>query len=145
VRRIPRLSNYSKARVFFMPDGRRVAKRDGRSARRARVPILITFLPQASRLRFTWRRKKEPDMRIITLLAISALSVTATAPAFAQDAMMKDSMKSDSMMKMSKMDTKKMNHCNAMSHDMMMKNARCKKMMKMHPDMMKHDDSMMAH
>lgn len=83
-------------------------------------------------------------MRISTLLAMSALSLAAAAPAIAQDAMMKDGMKSGSMMKMSAADTKKMNACNAMSHDKMMKNASCKKMMKMHPDMMKHD-SMMAH
>jgi hypothetical protein len=83
-------------------------------------------------------------MRILTLLAISAFSVAAAAPVMAQDAMMKGGMKSDSMMKMSAADTRKMHKCNAMSHDMMMKNAGCMKMMKMHPDMMKHDDMMMS-
>ena len=82
-------------------------------------------------------------MRITTLLALSALSLAA-APAVAQDGMMKDGMTSGSMMKMSKADTKKMKMCSAMPHDKMMKNAGCTKMMKMHPEMMKHD-SMMAH
>lgn len=84
-------------------------------------------------------------MRITTLLAMSALSLAIAAPAVAQDAMMKDGMKSGSMMKMSASDTKKMKACNAMSHDKMMKNAGCAKMMKMHPDMMKHDDMMKGH
>ena len=84
-------------------------------------------------------------MRIATLLAMSALSLAVAAPAVAQDAMMKDGMKSGSMMKMSAADTEKMKACNAMSHDKMMKNAGCAKMMKMHPDMMKHDDMMKGH
>jgi hypothetical protein len=84
-------------------------------------------------------------MRILTLLAVSALSLAIAAPAIAQDGMMKDGMKSDGMMKMSMADKKKMAKCNAMSHDMMMKNAGCMKMMKMHPDMMKGDGAMMAH
>lgn len=84
-------------------------------------------------------------MRMMTLLAMSALSLAAAAPAVAQDAMMKDGMKSGSMMKMSAADTKKMKACNAMSHDKMMKNAGCAKMMKAHPDMMKHDDMMKGH
>ncbi len=84
-------------------------------------------------------------MRIATLLAMSALSLAVAAPAVAQDAMMKDGMKSGSMMKMSAADTKKMKACNAMSYDKMMKNAGCAKMMKMHPDMMKHDDMMKGH
>ena len=84
-------------------------------------------------------------MRIATLLAMSALSLAVAAPAVAQDAMMKDGMKSGSMMKMSAADTKKMKACNAMSHDKMMNNAGCAKMMKMHPDMMKHDDMMKGH
>lgn len=78
-------------------------------------------------------------MRILTLVAISAMSIAAATPALAQDAMMKGGMKSDKMMKMSAADTKKMKSCQAMSHDMMMKDAGCKKMMKMHPDMMKSD------
>ena len=70
-------------------------------------------------------------MRITTLLVMSALSLAAAAPAVAQNAMMKDGMKSGSMMKMSAANTKKMKACNAMSHDKMMKNAGCAKMMKM--------------
>lgn len=81
-------------------------------------------------------------MKMTTLIAMSALSIVAAAPAVAQDAMMKDGMKSGSMMKMSAADTRKMKACNAMSHGRMMKNAGCKKMMKMHPDMMKHDAMM---
>lgn len=83
-------------------------------------------------------------MRYFSAIALVALSLSTTAPAFAQDAMMKDGMKSGSMMKMSAADTRKMNACNAMSHDKMMKNAGCKTMMKAHPDMMKHD-GMMKH
>ena len=79
-------------------------------------------------------------MRMITLIAISAMSIAT--PVLAQDAMMKGGMKSDKMMKMSAADTKMMKKCKAMSHDMMMKNAGCKKMMKMHPDMMKSGDAM---
>lgn len=84
-------------------------------------------------------------MRITTLIAVSALSFAAAAPAVAQDAMMKDGMKSGSMMKMSAADTRKMKACNAMSHEKMMKNAGCARMMKAHPDMMKHDDMMKGH
>ncbi len=90
-------------------------------------------------------------MKMITLIAMSAMSIAAAAPALAQDSMMKDGMKSDKMMKMSAADTKKMNSCQAMTHDAMMKSASCKKMMKMHPDMMsndgmmKHDGMMKAH
>ena len=75
-------------------------------------------------------------MRMMTLIAISALSITAAAPGIAQDAMMKDGKK------MSAAETKKMNACNAMSHEKMMKNKGCAAMMKAHPDMMKHDDMM---
>ncbi len=81
-------------------------------------------------------------MRILTLVAISAMSIAAATPALAQDAMMKGGMKSDKMMKMSDTDTKKMKMCQAMPHDKMMKNAGCMKMMKMHPDMMKGDAMM---
>ena len=80
-------------------------------------------------------------MRVTTLLAISALPFVVAAPAIAQDAMMKDGMKAP-MMKMSAAETKQMKSCNAMSHEKMMKNAGCVKMMKMHPDMMHHDDMM---
>ena len=87
-------------------------------------------------------------MRILTLIAVSALALSAAVPAFAQDAMashdqMKSGMQSGSM-KMSASSMRKMKSCNAMSHDDMMKNAGCAKMMKMHPDMMKHDDMMNA-
>lgn len=75
-------------------------------------------------------------MRAITLIAMSALSIAAAAPALAQGMMNKGEMK------MSAAETKKMKACNAMSHDKMMKNAGCVKMMKMHPDMMKHDAMM---
>jgi hypothetical protein len=47
------------------------------------------------------------------------------------------------MHKMSAKHMKKMKSCQAMDHDMMMKNKGCMKMMKMHPDMMKGDDGMM--
>lgn len=81
-------------------------------------------------------------MRMITLIAISAMSIAAVSPAFAEDSMMKGGMKSDKMMKMSAADTKKMEACKAMPSDKMMKNAGCKKMMKMHPDMMKSGGTM---
>jgi hypothetical protein len=45
-------------------------------------------------------------------------------------------MSSGSKMEMSRADMKKMKACQRMSHSAMMKNARCAKMMKMHPDMM---------
>lgn len=48
-------------------------------------------------------------------------------------------MKPDKMIAMSAADTKKMNACQAMTHDATMKSANYKKMMKMHPDMMKSD------
>ncbi|HEX7855122.1 MAG TPA: hypothetical protein VF503_15645 [Sphingobium sp.] len=83
-------------------------------------------------------------MRNATLIALSILAFAAVSPAVAADAMMKDHMGSGSMMKMSAADTKKMDQCNAMSHDAMMKSASCKKMMKMHPDSMK-SDGMMKH
>ncbi|MCE7796008.1 hypothetical protein LWE61_05460 [Sphingobium sufflavum] len=81
-------------------------------------------------------------MRILTLVAISALSITAATPALAQDAMMQGGMKSDKMMKMSTADMKMMKKCQAMPHEKMMKNAGCMKMSKMHPDMMKGDGMM---
>lgn len=83
-------------------------------------------------------------MRNVTLVALSVLSLDAVSPAVAADAMMKDHMGSGPMMKMSAADARKMDKCNAMSHDAMMQSASCKKMMKMHPDMMKHD-GMMKH
>ena len=81
-------------------------------------------------------------MRMTTLIAMSVLSIGAAAPALAQDAMASDHMKSGAMMKMSGADTRKMKSCGAMSHDMMMKNAGCMRMMKKHPDMMKGDAMM---
>jgi hypothetical protein len=82
-------------------------------------------------------------MKSIKLLcAAASLALIAGAPAFAQDAMGKDSMNkggtasSGSGMKMSAKDKKMMTKCQGMDHGMMMKNASCMKMMKMHPDMM---------
>ena len=43
---------------------------------------------------------------------------------------------------MSKADMATMKRCQAMSHDMMMKDAKCMKMMKMHPDMMNNNPPM---
>lgn len=80
-------------------------------------------------------------MRMMTLIAMSALSIAAAAPSIAQDAMMKGGMKSGGM-KMSDAEMKKMKSCNGMSRERMMKNADCMKMMKMHPDMMKQDAMM---
>ena len=87
-------------------------------------------------------------MRISTLLGLCALSLAAATPAIAQDAMAShgqmaahDKMASGGM-KMSAANTRKMKACNAMSHDAMMKNAGCAKMMKAHPDMMKQDSMM---
>lgn len=86
-------------------------------------------------------------MRIFTLLAISALSIAAATPALAQgamanDGMMKDSMHAQPAMHMSAADTRRMRSCQAMSHDRMMRNPGCARMMRMHPDMM-HGDHMM--
>ena len=71
-----------------------------------------------------------------TLIALGAFVAMATAAA-AQ--MSTDKMSGDHMarsMRMSKMQMKTMHSCKAMSHDMMMKSAKCAKMMKMHPEMM---------
>ena len=80
-------------------------------------------------------------MKSIKLMCAAAM-LAGAAPAFAQmsnDAMMKKDgmMSSGSHMKMSMKDKKMTAKCQGMSHDMMMKNAGCMKMMKMHPDMMK--------
>ena len=83
-------------------------------------------------------------MRIITLLAISTMSLVSAAPAFAEGAMMKDGMHAGAMMHMSAAETRRMNKCQAMSHEHMMRSATCRRMAKMHPDMMKHD-GMMKH
>ena len=84
-------------------------------------------------------------MRILALVAASALALSLAAPAFAQDAMANGAMSSGPAMKMSAKDTKTMKKCNAMSHDMMMKNADCMKLMKTHPDMMGGDNMMSGH
>ena len=83
----------------------------------------------------------------LMLIAVAAAAVAAGTPALAQmqsDSMKKGEMSSDKGMmssgkdmKMSMADKKMMAKCNGMSHDMMMKNKGCMKMMKMHPDMMK--------
>lgn len=83
-------------------------------------------------------------MRTLTLLAISAMSLATAAPAFAEDPMMKDGMHSGAMAQMSAADTRRMNSCNAMSHESMMRSATCRRMARMHPDMM-HHDTMMKH
>ena len=81
-------------------------------------------------------------MNSIKLMCAAAMIAGAIgAPAFAQmsnDSMMKKDgmMSSGSHMKMSMKDKKMMTKCQGMGHDMMMKNAGCTKMMKMHPDMM---------
>ena len=78
------------------------------------------------------------------LIAATAAAFAFATPALAQmqgDAMKKDAMSSDKGMmsgkKMSASDKKMMTKCSGMSHDMMMKDKGCMKMMKMHPDMMK--------
>ena len=82
-------------------------------------------------------------MRILATLGLCSLSLAAAAaPAFAQDAMASHDQMASGGMKMSASATRKMKACNAMSHDAMMKNAGCAKMMKAHPDMMKHDGMM---
>jgi hypothetical protein len=85
-------------------------------------------------------------MRIFTLIAISALSVAAAAPVLAQgmakDSMMKDGMHAQPAMHMSSAEARQMRACKAMSHDRMMRNARCTRMMRMHPDMMGGDHMM---
>ena len=81
-------------------------------------------------------------MRILTLLALSAVSLTASAPAFAQNAMMKDGMHASPMAHMSAADTRRMASCNAMSHARMMRNSACARMMRAHPNMMHHNNAM---
>jgi len=74
-------------------------------------------------------------MKMGKMIPAALLAMTLTgAPALAQ--MSHDSMSSDSKMEMSKADMKKMKSCQRMSHSAMMKNARCAKMMEMHPDVM---------
>ena len=82
-------------------------------------------------------------MTILKTAALGAMLASfAAGGAFAQT-MSTGSMSTGDMSKMSSADMKKMKSCQGMSHDMMMKNKGCMKMMKMHPDMMKSDDSMM--
>ena len=89
----------------------------------------------------TLERNKEKFMRKTMMIALSAFAFSAAVPAVAQDAMAShDQMKASK--KMSAADMKKVKACNAMSHDAMMKDAGCAKVMKAHPDMMKHDDMM---
>mgnify|MGYP000470418880 CR=1 FL=1 len=83
-------------------------------------------------------------MRILSLLAISAISLVTTAPAFAEADMMKAGAHPSAMMHMSAADTRRMKSCNAMSHKRMMRSATCRKLMQMHPDMMHHDSKMSA-
>jgi hypothetical protein len=85
-------------------------------------------------------------MRCLTAVALIGL----TSPAFAQTPPMKSdgAMKSGGAMtsgamasdkKMSKSDMAMMKKCQAMDHDKMMADAKCKAMMEAHPDMMKSD------
>ncbi len=69
-------------------------------------------------------------MKIVFVAAAAAvLAVGGVA-----SAQMAAGSKSDAMAtKMSPADTKKIEHCKAMSHDAMAKNATCAKMMKLHP------------
>ena len=78
-------------------------------------------------------------MRTPALLAISALSLIVSAPVFAGDPMMKDGMHTDAMAHMSAADTRRIQRCNAMTHDRMMHNRTCVRLMQMHPDMMHHE------
>ena len=76
-------------------------------------------------------------MKSIKLICAGAMLAGMMAvPSYAQMAS-GDSMKPMKPMKMSMAQKRMMTKCNAMSHDMMMKNKSCMKMMKMHPDMMK--------
>jgi hypothetical protein len=78
-----------------------------------------------------------------------SLSVIAFGGAHAQDGAMKPAdgrmMMSGKAMdrKMSDEDNKTVKMCKGMGHDAMMKNDRCKEMMKTHPDAMKTDSGMM--
>ncbi len=82
------------------------------------------------------------------LFAVGALTLadSASSAQMSSDKMSSDKMSTDHMaagsMKMSKAQMKTMNSCKAMSHDMMMKSAKCTKMMKMHPDMMSDTGAM---
>ena len=83
-------------------------------------------------------------MRILNLLAISAISLATTAPAFAEADMMNAGAHPTTMMHMSASDTRNMKRCNAISHQRMMRSATCRRLAQMHPDMMHHDSKMQA-
>ena len=87
-------------------------------------------------------------MRSTTLLALCALALGGAVPAVAQDAMASHDPMASGQMKaghaMSAANTKKMKACGAMSHDAMMKDAKCAKLAKTHSDMMS-GDAMMKH
>ena len=75
------------------------------------------------------------------IIGAFAIALVGNIPASAQ--MQSGSMKSGAMMadhgnmKMTKSQIMTMKKCHGMSHRMMMKNAKCAAMMKMHSDMMK--------
>ncbi|THD63883.1 hypothetical protein [Phenylobacterium sp.] len=72
------------------------------------------------------------------MCGLSALALLAVGgAASAQDTPMKSGAMASSDMKMSKADMKMMNKCNAMGHDKMMMDTKCKAMMDAHPGMMK--------
>ena len=76
-------------------------------------------------------------MKLFKIMCAGAMIAGAmSAPASAQMAS-GNAMSSGHMMKMSASHKRIMTKCMAMSHDGMMKNKSCMKMMKMHPDMMK--------
>ena len=81
-------------------------------------------------------------MRTLILLALTGMSFAITAPASAQDGMMSGGMHPGAMAHMSAADTHRMQSCSAMSHARMMRSASCRRMMRMHPDMMRHEGSM---
>lgn len=81
-------------------------------------------------------------MRNFTLLVMTALTLAATAPASAQKGMMKDEMHPAAMTHATAADTRRMKSCNAMSHKQMMRSATCRRLAKMHPEMMHHGSTM---
>ena len=81
-------------------------------------------------------------MRKLTFLSISALTLATTVPAFAQDSMAKDGMHPAAMTHMSAVDSRRMKSCNAMSHKQMMRSSTCRRLAKMHPDMLHHASAM---
>ena len=104
-------------------------------------PGLAAGKATSARLPGEKRKDEAMGMRIVT--AAAAAMLVLGAPATAQmsnsgassDHMSSGSMSSGSK-KMSMADKKMMTKCKGMSHDMMMKDKSCAKMMKMHPDMM---------